>query len=212
MTTDGPWLTPPPRRVPLRVQFACCFGGCGPMVAWCVLLLGAGGLEACIEGAFDPFHLYSFIVMFVMLPIAVIGALLVFASLRDGLRAYKMLRRGRLATGEVVEAKQTGTRFWQLRLAFTDEEGARHEASASLVGHNVEAGETRELLHDPDEPTRVLTVEGYPGDLVLDGEGGFERPSVTDSLLRLVFPVVTGLAVGRLMARLICWAIGVPFE
>lgn len=139
----------------------------------------------------------SFVLLFPL-----VGLLLVYFALRHGVRARRMLRRGLLAYGRLVETKETSGSVndqpvYDLVFRFTDprDSGAikgwvtEHEVVHRTHELATLTDETREpILFDPDRPSQAVLVDGLVSGIAFDAQG-IPRGSAPKGCLVVLLPV-----------------------
>ena len=97
-----------------------------------------------------------------------VGFVIVYFSLRSGLRRNQLLRDGILTNGTLIDRAPTNVtvnhrRVWELTFEFTDRNGQRREAKARGTDTSRLEDDPREpLLYDPNDPERAYVLDEAP--------------------------------------------------
>ncbi|MCB9934746.1 MAG: DUF3592 domain-containing protein [Planctomycetes bacterium] len=129
-----------------------------------------------------------------------LGLLFMGLGLRGNLRAVRVLKRGKLTRGKLVDKQPTNTRInnrmvYRFTFEFQDEHGRIYRVSGKT--HHTELLEDEEqerLLYDPEHPDGGVLVDTLPGKPELSPDGDLRGANPGAVLLRMLLPV-GGLAV-----------------
>lgn len=138
-----------------------------------------------------------------------IGLLLVVISYVLGLRTVGVLRRGKLASGRLIEKKPTNTKInnqlvYALTFQFTDAQGQVQTGTVRThhTGKAEDDGEER-LFYDPDNPSQVRLVDLLPGGVKVGNDGAIEYAGISGAFLRAVLLPALALGIHGFVAWLV---------
>lgn len=124
-----------------------------------------------------------------------IGFLILYYAMKNGLRRTALLRRGILTTGKLIDKEPTNVtvndrRVYELTFEFTARDGRRCEAKARTSDPSRLEDENAEpLLYDPEDPSRAYLLDEIPGRPEVDGTGELlGRP--IQAVFMLILPVI----------------------
>jgi hypothetical protein len=126
-----------------------------------------------------------------------VGGVMVFFSLREGLRAARLLGTGRLAFGKLASVAGTGTtinnrQVMAMTFQFRAHDGATYDVTSKT--HRPEALDDQEeelVLYDPDDPTRGVALDALPGSLQVHQSGEIRPRHPITCLATLIVPGLT---------------------
>ncbi len=126
-----------------------------------------------------------------------VGLAFVNSGIRYGLKANRLLARGRIAYGRLVSSVPTGARVndrpvMKLTYAFETAEGEEWEATAET--HEVEdlTDEAKEpLLYDPEDPSTAVLLDDLPGSTRFDSAGRLQPASALEVVRVIFIPALT---------------------
>jgi hypothetical protein len=134
--------------------------------------------------------------LLMLLPIA--GAVVVLLAMRTNLARMRLLQRGEVATGTLVDQQATNTkvnnqRVYRLTFRFVDRN--QRERLAVARTHRIarltdEPGET--VLHDPDGDAALL-LDSLPVPVEVDGQGQLQAPPFGSLAVVLIAPSVVAV-------------------
>ncbi|MBI5210653.1 MAG: DUF3592 domain-containing protein [Elusimicrobia bacterium] len=147
---------------------------------------------------FGPFILF-------LLVFPAVGLGFILAGLRSGLRAARLLSAGVPAQGRLVSKEGTSTRIngrvvYAMTFAFRDSFGV--EGSVTTRTHEPEALEDEfpeNVLYDPADLSRAVTVDSLPG-RVRVGDSGSLEPARPDRTVLVLAGPLASVAVNALVA------------
>jgi len=131
-----------------------------------------------------------------------IGAVMVFFGLREGLKGNRLLGSGRLAFGTLTAAVPTNTtinnrQVIAMTFSFRAQDGATYEVTSKTNQPERLADQSEELiLFDPNDPTYGTALDGMPGSLGIDNSGSLRLRSAAACLTTLILPGITLLGHG----------------
>lgn len=133
-----------------------------------------------------------------------LGLIFMFLGLRNGVRAARMLRVGKLARGRMVDKVATGTKInnasvYKYTFEFEDEQGRTHRITDKTHHSSlVEDEELERLLYNPKNPSQGKLVDTLPGRPKVNEDGEISGTGLKSALLRVCLPV-GGVAVHALV-------------
>jgi hypothetical protein len=139
---------------------------------------------------FGPFGLISFI-------FPVIGFFVIYAGLKKGLKASRLLKHGRIGVGKLKSKIPTNTRIneqrvYKLTFEFSPDEGGTYDVvSKTHLVDALENDEQEKLLYDPYKPSYAVMFDNLPGSPRIDELGNIRARSILRSLAFLVIPLAT---------------------
>lgn len=136
----------------------------------------------------------GFLVVFGILPL--VGLCLVYAGLRRGLIAARLLANGNLAPGTLKSKQPTNTRInnqtvYKFTFEFLADDGKTYQATART--HRVQRMDSeprKRLLYDPLDPSRTVLFDNLPGSPGISELGDIQARSTTRPLLVLLLPIL----------------------
>jgi uncharacterized protein DUF3592 len=142
-----------------------------------------------------------------------VGVLLILFGLRKGLKARRLLARGRMALASVLRQEATGTRInekpvMKITYSFTDDEGQTHRFMHKT--HEIEAitddsGGER-ILYDPQDPSSAFLLDELPGSGYVSPNGAFQPSGSAVEGLKM--PALTLLVHGGIFVAWILQGLG----
>ena len=126
-----------------------------------------------------------------------IGTAFIAAGIRYGLKANRLLEKGRIAFGKLVSFEATGTRIndrpvIKLIFSFTAADGDEYEAVAKTHQPGDLRDEAEEpLLYDEDDPYYALLLDDLPGSTTFNSSGHLQPASVWETMKVLFLPIAT---------------------
>jgi len=134
----------------------------------------------------------SFVIIFPL-----IGSLLVAVGLKKGIKANRLLGRGKLGLGTLKAKEPTNTSIndqtvYKLTFEFVAEDGQTYEVviKAHQVGL-LEDDAEEQLLYDPLNPTYAVIFDSLPGAPTIDEAGYLRAGSYVRGLLAMILPTAT---------------------
>jgi hypothetical protein len=106
-----------------------------------------------------------------------IGMALMVSGMREGLKANRLLKMGRIAFGTLTSTEYTNVSVNNrpvLKLTFTFNDNAGEEWEAIAKTHEPEDlrdEEQEPLLYDPDDPEKAVLLDNLPGKTEFDDHG-----------------------------------------
>jgi len=135
-----------------------------------------------------------------------IGLLLVGIGYTMGLRTLSVLRRGKLASGKLIDKQRTSTVInnqpvYALTFEFTDANGNVRQAviKTHLTG-KVEDNPEELLFYDPENPANARMIDLLPGGIKVGRDGTIESAGMSGALLRALLLPALALGVHALVA------------
>jgi|Deesub1362A_J573_1020465.scaffolds.fasta_scaffold00938_13 hypothetical protein len=131
-----------------------------------------------------------------------IGLGFVYSGIRHGLKANRLLARGRIAFGRLVSSVPTGARINErpvIRLTYIFKTPDGEEWEATATSHEVEdlTDEAQEpLLYDPDDPSTAVLLDDLPGTTRFDSAGRLMPASPFAAVRVLLLPTITVIGHG----------------
>lgn len=112
--------------------------------------------------------------VFIAAPFPLIGLAFVVLGLRHGRKGIRLLRYGRVATGELIKKRDTGTRIndqpvFEYSFRFKAADGYPHIATAKthdrepLESEDGVPGKGEPLLYNPHKPADAVLLDDLPG-------------------------------------------------
>lgn len=126
-----------------------------------------------------------------------VGAVMVFFGLREGLRAARLLQSGRLAFGTLTHVAGTGTTInnrpvLAMTFTFRAHDGANYDVtSRTNRPENLEDQSEEVILYDPDDPSRGVALDALPGSVRVDASGAIRLGHAWACLTTLLLPGLT---------------------
>jgi len=139
----------------------------------------------------------SFVVVFPL-----IGLCFMIVGLRKGLRASRLLRRGKPGFGTLVSKEATATEIneqtvYKLTFEFTADDGETYTAVAKThLPESLEDEEQERLLYDPRDPSCAVLLDNLPGGPRVDGTGNLQAAPIGGTLVVLVLPAASVIGHG----------------
>ncbi len=138
-----------------------------------------------------------------------IGLIFVSFGLRNGLRAIRLLARGRPARGKLVEKRATNTSIndrtvYALTFEFHDGLIRRRMTAKTHLTARVEDEEEEDLLFDAWKPSNAVLLDNLPARPEIDERGGFRSLPSHRVLLTLLVP-------GLFVAGHVVWLVVAAF-
>ena len=126
-----------------------------------------------------------------------IGSAFISAGIRYGLKANRLLAKGRIAFGKLVSSEATGTRIndqtvIKLIFSFTAVDGDEYEAVAKTHQTGDLRDEAEEpLLYDEEDPYYAVMLDDLPGSTEFDPSGRLLPASLWETVKVLFLPALT---------------------
>ena len=126
-----------------------------------------------------------------------IGAVMVFFGLREGLKGNRLLGSGRLAFAKLMSAVPTNTtinnrQVMAVTFSFRAQDGATYEVTSKTNQPERLDDQSEELvLFDPNDPSYGTALDGMPGSLSIDNSGVLRLGSPVACLTTLILPGLT---------------------
>ena len=139
-----------------------------------------------------------------------LSGLAVLRSLPESLTALRLLKRGRVGSGQVISRGPLSTEGdHDVMFCFVRPDGARQRFSMAVPGppplSSGDRGDEREaLLYLEEDASAVVAVQGLPGRLRPRGDDGDLEVTDPRHIRALVFPVLVALEVSVLW---LLWAL-----
>ncbi|MBI3551800.1 MAG: hypothetical protein HY077_04725 [Elusimicrobia bacterium] len=175
-------------------------GGCPPAESSAGVEWPAGRSERSRIKGLRTSVMPSFVAFVLIFPL--VGLVCAFFGLRSGLKDVALLARGKLASGKLVEKKPTNTKIndrtvYEMVFSFVDDHGLERRASTKThMPELLEDQERENLLYDPQNPSRMATLDTLPG-LIRTGPGGtLEAGNPAKAIGALLLPALTVLGHG----------------
>ncbi|MBI5882667.1 MAG: DUF3592 domain-containing protein [Elusimicrobia bacterium] len=136
-----------------------------------------------------------------------VGLGFILAGLRSGILSGRLLSRGLPTQGSLVSKLPTSTKIndrtvYAMTFAFRDSFGVERSVTTRTHEPEVLEDESREnILYDPADPSRAVTVDSLPGRVRVGSSGSLEPAQPGRTLLVLAGP----LAASALSAVLAWW-------
>ncbi len=131
-----------------------------------------------------------------------IGAVMVFFGLREGLKGNRLLGSGRLAFAKLMSSVPTNTTInnrpvMAMTFSFRAQDGASYEVTSKTNQPERLDDQSEELiLFDPNDPSYGVALDGMPGSLAIDNSGVLRLGSSAACLTTLILPGITLLGHG----------------
>jgi len=144
---------------------------------------------------FGPFGLISFF-------FPVVGFFVIYAGLKKGFKASRLLKHGRIGVGKLKSKVSTNTkineqRVYQLTFEFSPDEGGTYDVvSKTHLVDALEDDELEKLLYDPYNPSYAVMFDSLPGSPRINELGSIGTRSVLRSMVFLVIPLASILGHG----------------
>ena len=139
-----------------------------------------------------------------------IGLAFVVATVRQGIKANRLLAHGQLASGVLSDKQPTGTKInertvYRLTFDFEAGDGRRYQATAGTHEPERLEDQRREpLLYDVLNPSYSVMLDSLPGSPTIDPFGHFEAPPLGRVVGAILIPGLAILGHGTyLLVRLL---------
>ena len=135
-------------------------------------------------------------VLFVLI-FPAIGFIFIISGVRNGLKAIRLLKYGKVGMGTLKSKVETNTRInkqtvYKMTFEFTTGDGAKHEATTRTHKSEVlEDNAQEQLLYDETNPTYAVMLDSLPGAPRIDEQGRIQVRSYLSGLPVLIIPFLT---------------------
>ena len=139
----------------------------------------------------------SFVLVFPL-----VGLVFIVAGLKRGMKANRLLGRGKVGLGTLKSKEPTNTSIndqpvYKLTFEFAAEDGQTYEVVAKThETHLLEDDAEERLLYDPWNPRYAAMLDNLPGAPEIDETGRLHPRSVARGLAVLILPLLTLLGHG----------------
>jgi hypothetical protein len=152
-------------------------------------------VEGMRRKPFGPFALIS-----ILFPLIGLGFL--YAGIKYGLKANRLLKQGRIAFGKLISSEATGASIndqpvIKLTFSFTANDGEEYEAIAKThEPEDLRDEEEEPLLYDEKDPSYAVLLDDLPGSTAFDPSGKLNPASAWETVKVLFFPSLTVIGHG----------------
>lgn len=126
-----------------------------------------------------------------------IGFGFLYAGIKYGLKANRLLTQGRIAFGELTSSESTNARInnrpvIKLTFTFTANDGDEYEATAKThLPQDLRDEEQEPLLYDEMDPSYAVLLDDLPGSTEFDSSGRLMPASAWEILKVVLIPCLT---------------------
>jgi hypothetical protein len=144
------------------------------------------------QGAFPIF------VLFVLI-FPLIGLIFIITNIFNALKAFRILKDGVIAYGQLVRTELTNTRINNNQVVryffeFTAQDGQKYEAKAETHNPYAILDERKEMIfYDSLDPKKAVIKDSLPGHPRLNDDGSFVDEGLASALVYLILPAITML-------------------
>jgi hypothetical protein len=131
-----------------------------------------------------------------------IGLAFLSSGLKQGLRANRLLAKGRIAHGTLISSQPTGATInnrpvIKLTFAFKSYEGTEwHAIAKTHQPEDLRDEQEEPLLYDPHLPSEAVLLDDLPGSTTFDPSGQLEPAGIWETARTLILPALTVLGHG----------------
>jgi hypothetical protein len=126
-----------------------------------------------------------------------VGLVFIYSGIKYGLKANRLLTKGRIAFGKLISTEGTGASInnqpvLKLTFSFTANDGDEYEAIAKThQPQDLRDEEQEPLLYDEADPSYALLLDDLPGSTSFDSSGNLLPAGTVETAMTLILPSVT---------------------